>query len=420
MYQLTRLPNGLTVATAEMSHMQSVSLGIWVNSGGRYESAELNGASHFIEHLLFKGTRRRSARRISQEVEGAGGYLNAFTAEEQTCFHARASHDRFDLVLDVLVDMLLHSKFDPAEVEKEREVIKEEWAMYRDQPAQYVQELLNATLWPDQPLGRPLTGTEQTLNRLKRDSLVKFHRNNYVARNTVIVVAGRVNHPQVLRAVSRFNQWFRDKPVPRFAPALTEQERPHVTWHKRDAEQTQLALGIRTCSRHDPRRFAVRLLSTLLAENTSARLFQLLREELALVYDIHSAASFLHDTGDLVLSVGLDADKLRRVLRLIVAELRRFTDKPPGRAELKRAIDYTISQTALSLESTENQMNWLGESVCGFGRIVRPAESLRRFAAVTPAEIRVAARDFFRADHLNLTLVTPLKRDDRLTPLLNL
>ena len=168
MYQVTQLKNGLTVATAEMPHMMSVSVGLWVGVGSRYEPDQLNGVCHFIEHLLFKGTKQRSAREISQAVEGIGGYLNAFTSEETTCFHARACHDRFEELLDVLLDMLLDSRFDPVEISKEREVIKEEMAMYLDEPQHHVQELLNAALWPEQPLGRPITGTEKTLDAMAR------------------------------------------------------------------------------------------------------------------------------------------------------------------------------------------------------------------------------------------------------------
>src|SRR5580704_14396009 len=178
MYKVTRLENGLTVATAEMPHMASVSLGIWIGVGGRYEPEPLSGVSHFIEHLLFKGTKRRSAREISQAVEGIGGYLNAFTSEEHTCFYSRARHDRFEELFDVLTDMFLHSTFDPAEIAKEREVIKEELAMYLDQPQQYVQELLNATLWPGQPLGRSITGTKKTLDAITRDALLDYQRKN--------------------------------------------------------------------------------------------------------------------------------------------------------------------------------------------------------------------------------------------------
>src|ERR1019366_3689874 len=174
MYRVTQLKNGLTVATAEMPHMMSVSLGVWVGMGSRYEPAQLNGVCHFIEHLLFKGTRKRSAREISQAIEGIGGYLNAFTSEEMTCFHARASHDRLDELLDVLLDMLLDSKFAPGDIAKEREVIKEEIAMCLDEPQHHVQELLNATLWPGQPLGRPITGTGQTLDAMTRGGLLAY------------------------------------------------------------------------------------------------------------------------------------------------------------------------------------------------------------------------------------------------------
>src|SRR6266571_2601602 len=181
MYQISRLKSGLTIATAEMPHMASVSLGLWVGVGGRYEPAPLNGVSHFIEHLLFKGTRKRSAKEISQAIEGIGGYLNAFTSEENTCIHSRASHDRFDELLDVLMDMILDSRFAPVDIAKEREVIKEEIAMYLDQPQHQVQELLNATLWPGQALGRPITGTDKTLDAVNRSRLLGYMRENYVS-----------------------------------------------------------------------------------------------------------------------------------------------------------------------------------------------------------------------------------------------
>src|SRR6266481_6280589 len=180
MYAVTQLKNGLRVATAEMPHMLSVSVGIWVGAGSRYENEPQNGVCHFIEHLLFKGTYRRSAREISQAVEGIGGYLNAFTSEEATCFHARACHERFDDLLDVLMDMLHNSKFSPTEIAKERQVIKEEIAMYLDEPHHLVQELLNTTIWPDQPLGRPITGTNETLDGLDRNKLLAYLRSNYV------------------------------------------------------------------------------------------------------------------------------------------------------------------------------------------------------------------------------------------------
>lgn len=400
--------------------MASVSIGVWVGVGSRYEPAELNGVCHFIEHLLFKGTRKRSARDISQAVEGIGGYLNAFTSEETTCFHARASHKRFDELLDVLMDMLLNSRFAPTDLAKEREVIKEEMAMYLDEPQHQVQELLNATLWPDQPLGRPITGTAKTLDGMGRNDLLGYLRQFYLSGSSIIVAAGNISHRQCLRSVMRYAVHF-TKGDPRICDAVrTAQERPRVRLFSKVTEQTQIALGIRTCSRHDERRFALRLLNTVLGENMSSRLFQVVREDRALAYSIYSTPSFFADTGDLVISAGLDTDNLPKTLRLILRELRRLKQAVVSRAELRRSRDYVIGQIELGQESPENQMNWVGEQLLGYGKIYSPAEIKRRLARVTATEIRSVARDFFRLERLNLALVSPLKTDKGLQKLMNI
>jgi predicted Zn-dependent peptidase len=418
MYRVTQIQNGLTVATAEMPHMMSVSAGLWIGVGSRYEPAPLNGVCHFIEHLLFKGTKKRSAKEISQAVEGIGGYLNAFTSEETTCFHARACHDRFDELLDVLLDMLLDSRFDPEEIGKEREVIKEEMAMYLDEPQHHVQELLNATLWPDQPLGRPITGTVQTLDAMTRDHLLGYLRDNYVPGNTLIVAAGRLKHRQVVRATARYTRRFPTAARPRFTPAHSNQRAPKIRLFTKKTEQTQIALGIRTCSRLDDRRYALRLLNTILGENMSSRLFQVVREDHGLAYSIYSTPSFFGDAGDLVISAGLDTGNVTKTLQLILREVRRTREAAPSAAELRRARDYVIGQIDLSLESTDNQMNWLGEQLLGYGRIFRPGDVKRRLREVTAGEIRAVARDFFRPDRLNLALVSPLKTASQLAKLL--
>lgn len=416
--EISRLPNGLRVATAEMRHMASVSVGLWVGTGSRYEPAALNGACHFIEHMLFKGTRSRTAQEISQAVEGLGGYLNAFTSEEMTCFHARAHADYFAELVEVLSDMLLHSEFAPREFAKEREVIKEEVAMYADQPQQYVHELLNATVWPDQPLGRPITGNLKQLDRLARRDLLRWLRENYRASNTVLVAAGNVRHREVVRAAAR---WAKPLPAgsPRaFVPVQIRQQAPQVKLCRRNVEQTQLALGLRTCSRHDARRYALRLLNALLGENMSSRLFQVVREERGLAYSIYSALSFWDDCGDLVIAAGLDAGNLEQVTRLILRELRRFTAAPPTAAELRRAQDFAIGQLELGLESTDNVMNFVGEQLLGYGHVSAPGEIKRRLAAVRGAEIQAVARDFFRPERLNLALVSPRRSERGLARLL--
>ena len=411
MYAVTRLTNGLTVATAEMPHMASASVGIWCGVGSRYEPAEANGICHFIEHLLFKGTKKRSAGEISQAVEGLGGYLNAFTSEEFTCFHARAGADHFGDLLEVLTDMFLNSRFAPMDIAKERDVIKEEVAMYLDQPQHHVQELLNTTLWPDQPLGRPITGTDRTLDAITRSQLVSYLRSRYVTGSTLIVAAGKLGHRRVVESVKRRALRFGCGPRPPFAPVTIGQTTPRIRLCTRRTEQTQIAVGIHTCSRHDGRRHALRLLNTILGENMSSRLFQIVREDLGLAYSIYSTPSFFHDTGDLVISAGLDTAHVARTHRLIIRELRRLTKSAVGAGELRRARDYVIGQMDLGLESTDNQMNWIGEQLLGHGRIVRPEEIKRRLLRVPAGEIRAVARDFFRPERLNVALVSPLTSD---------
>ena len=305
-------------------------------------------------------------------MEGIGGYLNAFTSEEHTCFYARARHDHFDELLEVLADMFLHSTFDPAEIAKEREVIKEELAMYMDQPQQYVQELLNATLWPGQPLGRSITGTEKTLDAIARRQLLDFQRKNYTAAGTLIAAAGRLTHHQVLKAARRYAAEFHRGARCGFPPATAAQTRPAVRLCSKKTEQTQIAFGVRACSRHHESRFALRLLNAVLGENMSSRLFQSVREDQGLAYSIYSANSFFDDTGDLVISAGLDLANLEKTLGIILRELKRLREEPVPAAELRRARDYLVGQLDLSLESTENQMMWVGEQWLGYGKIFAP------------------------------------------------
>lgn len=422
MHQLTRLPNGLTVATAAMPHMASVCLGVWAGVGSRHETDAQSGASHFLEHLLFKGTRRRTARQISEEVEGLGGYLNAYTSEDHTCFHAKARADRFPALLDVLMDMFLDSRLAPADIAKEREVIKEERASYRDQPQHLVQELLNESLWPGHPLGRSIEGTPRSLDGLNRARLNAFFRANYVAANTVIVAAGNVTHTAVLRAIRPFAPRFPTGGIPVCEPVVEAHfpAGPRLRLHTKATEQTQLALGFRTAARHDERRFPLRLLNALLGECMSSRLFQTLREDRGIAYDVHSSVSFFTDCGDLSIHAGVDADKLEQALRLIAAELRRLRERAPAAAEIRRARDYVIGQFDLALEGTEPHMTWLGEQLIGHGELIPAARTRERLAAVTPAQIRAAARDFFRPERLSIALVSPLKRADHLASALKL
>ncbi|MBT5311093.1 MAG: insulinase family protein [Verrucomicrobia bacterium] len=420
MYHITRLPNGLRLATAELPHMASVSLGIWSAVGSRCEREGETGISHFLEHMLFKGTRRRSAAQISQEVEGLGGYINACTSEESTCYHARAHADQAAKLMDVLADMYLNPVFDRQEITRERRVIKEEIAMTLDQPSQHVLELSDESLWPDQPLGRSIAGDERTLNRTRRRELAGFHARHYVSGSTVVVAAGDIRHRDLLDLAKRLAKRIPTGIRSSWFPAVNGQTRPEIKLFTRDMEQTQFALGIRTCSRHDPRRFALRLANVILGENMSSRLFQSIREEHGLAYSIYSTPNFYHDTGSLTIAAGLDTAHTQKALKLTLDELRRLRDKSPGAAELRRARDYLIGQLELSLESTESQMNWVGEQLLGFDKIIPPDEIKARLNEIQPSDIRRVANDFFRPERLCLSLVSPLKSNRGLRKLIEL
>jgi predicted Zn-dependent peptidase len=419
MFKITELPSGVRVATAEMAHMESVSLGVWVGVGGRYEPARLSGASHFIEHLLFKGTPRRSAKQISQTVEGIGGYLNAFTSEENTCYYAKASHEHTDTLLDVLTDMYLHPRFAAADIDKERGVIKEELLMYHDQPDHYVHELLTETLWPEHPLGRSLTGTVKTLDAMDRRALFDFKHKKYVAANTVVAVAGHCRHDDIVPRVEKMLAMPRGGRSPTFAPVHEQQRSARLRFFNKNCEQSHLAIGVRGYSRHDSRRYALKALSVILGENMSSRLFQVIRERHGLAYSIQSSTSYFADTGALLISAGLDTKRLHRALALILAELRKISRQPPSTVELQRAKDYAIGQMRLGLESTANRMMWLGEHLLAYGTIQSPAEVERQIAAVTPADVQATAADLFRNNRLNVAVITPSKDERGINALLS-
>ncbi len=408
-YQVTRLSNGVRIASVEMPHMRSASIGVWAGVGGRHERAEESGVSHFLEHLLFKGTKRRNARQISTAVEGIGGYLNAFTTEDHTCYYAKAGAQHFGRLCDVLGDMYLHSTFLPAEIEREREVIREEILMYRDQPAQHAQELLTSTLWPGHPLGRPLTGTVETVSHLNRTKLRAFQKTHYCGANTVITVAGRIAHADAVAGISPWASLLPRGKRPRHLRPPRLPRRPRVSLHTHETEQTHLAMGFHAWGRQDDRRFALKMLSVILGENMSSRLFQKLRERHGFCYSVASGMLALADTGALHISAGLDPSRLEAAIRMILGEFEALAKHGPNRSELRMARDYTIGQTLMGLESTTSQIMWMGESLLGYGVVLSPSEIERRILAITPACVKKVAGEVTKRGHLGVAIVGPVK-----------
>jgi predicted Zn-dependent peptidase len=413
-YRLTKLPNGVRIASVEMPYMRSVSIGVWAGIGGRHETAEQSGISHFMEHLLFKGTKRRTAKKITESVEGLGGYLNAFTTEDHTCYYAKAGAPHLPELCDVLGDMYLDSKFCPTEIEREREVIREEILMYRDHPGQHAQELLTATMWPEHPLGRPLTGTVETIGRLRQPDFLGFRDRHYTGNTTIITVAGPVYHERVVELLApMFGRLERGR-TPRFVRSRPKDGPAKVALHTQETEQTHLAMGFHAFGRADERRFALKLLSVILGENMSSRLFQKLRERHGFCYSVQTSMVTLADTGSIHVYAGLDVENLERAVKMILRELENICQKAPSKAELKKAQDYTIGQTFMGLESTSNQIMWMGESLLGYSKILDPTEIERKILAVTPHDVQRVACHCLNRVRLGVAVVGPLKDEEKI------
>ena len=403
---ITTLPNGLQVATQTMPASQTVAVGIWCGVGARHEPARIGGISHFLEHLLFKGTKTRSARRISEEVEGVGGDLNAYTAEERTCFYAAASADHLARVTEVLSDMYCNSRIDPKEVERERGVIVEEIEMIRDESAQHVQELLTAETWKGSSLSRPITGTKKSLSAISRKDLMNHLRGNYHAGRTIVTAAGAVDHEEFVKLVS--SGFLKKLPSGSSVARVslpTRQGAPRLMIESRENQQTQIALSFRGVGSHDPKRYAVSLLHVILGGNMSSRLFQELRERRGLCYSIGTSLSTHFDCGAFEIALGLDGKNVVKALKLILSECARIAGKAPSIAELRRACDYSIGTSRMALERAATQNYRLGTSLLNYGRVVTPESVYDRLAKVTPAEIQAAAQKILTMKTLSLAMV---------------
>ncbi len=407
LYRLTTLPNGVRIATSAMPQMKSACVGIWAAVGGRHEAAHQGGMAHFIEHLLFKGTKRRNALQISETVEGLGGYLNAFTTEDHTCYYAKAGAKHLPALCDVLADMYLHSQLAPAEIVREREVIREEILMYRDHPGQHAQELLSETMWPGHPLGRSLTGSLESIGRFRKPDFKDFLAQSYNGRTTIVTAAGNVVHEQVVALMGPVLSKLPTGRRPRFSRARGFGAKVQVSTARQETEQTQLAMGFHAFGRKDPRRFALKLLSVILGENMSSRLFQKLREQHGYCYNVSTSMVTLEDTGAIHVWAGLDHSKLQKAFLMVLREMEAICAKKPSRLELKKAQDYTMGQTLMGLESTTNQMMWMGESLIGYDRILDPAAVEVEICSVTPEAVQAVARECLKKSRVAVAIVGP-------------
>ena len=402
--QKTILPNGLVVLTEPMDHVYSVSVGIWVRVGSRREPADLNGISHFIEHMVFKGTSRRTAEDIAQEVDAIGGMLDAFTSKEMVCFNARVLDEHLPKVFDVVADMVLDPKFADEDIAREQSVIMEEIRMTQDNPEDLVHELFTQNFWNSHPLGKPILGTQETVSAFDRKALQDWFRRCYAPNNLVVTAAGHLTHAQLVDLVAE-----RFANVARIPDGFTDsrpEPAPHITLRtKRELEQVHVCLGVPALPMTDRRRFAVSVLNNVLGGGMSSRLFQNIRERLGLAYAIFSEMSSYRDAGVLSIYAGTSLETVDQLVQCVVEELRRLRDEPLSEEELRRAKDHLKGATLLALEGSGSRMSNLARYHIYFNRHFTPQELIAMLESVTADEVQQLAREFFRPEQVAASVV---------------
>ena len=410
--QTTRLANGLTILSEHMPGLRSVTAGIWVRRGSRHESPELNGICHFIEHAVFKGTKRRTALDIAIESDRMGGHLDAFTTHEVTGFTMKVADTALPQAFDLLADMLAHPRFDAADLEREQRVIIEEMKMVEDTPDEFLGELFNAAYFPNHPLGRPIEGTEETVSSFNQDKTASFHAREYAPRNIVIAAAGNIVHSHLVEmAANAFPDGAKgengahssprqgDAPAPA-APILIER--------KKELEQAHLIIAAPWPSARSQDRFSASLLASVIGGGTSSRLWQSIREERGLAYSVGAGASAFTDAGVFTIYAGTSPAQLDKVIDLSLAELRRAVRESVGMDELRLVKDQAVSSILLSLESSSMRAGALARQEIIHGCYISPDEIISRLEAVTSEDIQQVARTFFTSDALALAALGDL------------
>jgi len=420
LYQKTTLDNGLRVITATMPHTHSVSICIFIGTGSRYEADAEAGVSHFIEHLLFKGTpKRTTARVISEAIEGVGGILNGGTDKELTIYWCKVAQTHFKLALDVLADMLLHAKFDPQDIEKERQVIIEEINMSKDSPAQRVDMLIDELLWPKHPLGRDIAGSKESIAAITRDTMLDYRQDQYLPNNTVVTIAGNIEHQQIVNTVSQtLGNWTNQRKRPGYL-AYKEQPIQQLHIETKDTEQVNLCLALPGLSVFHPKRFTLDLLNVILGGGMGSRLFTEIRDKLGLTYSIHSYVEHLFDSGSVIVSAGVKPKNLPIAIKAILKQLSLLRETVPE-SELSKAKEMSKGRLLLSMEDSRNVASWIGGQEIRTESILTIDQIVSIIDAITTNELKRLAQELLVSSQLRLAIVGPVAEDEPLEELLKL
>ena len=410
MYKIIEYNNTAKLIYKKLPDVSSVSFGIWLNTGSRNENTSINGISHFLEHLAFKGSKNYTADEIKESIEGVGGSLNAFTSEENTCYYAKFLAKHLKSVMKVLSDMVLCPLLKKEDIEKERTVIIEEIKMYKDLPQFQVQELFDDMMWPDHPLGRNIAGSIGSVSGIDRSQIINYHSSWYTPQHIVIACAGNLDEDILEAGPKSIFSRLKNNPREAFKPFLASDTGPQVRVISKDIKQTHINLGFPGLNRSHEDRYALGLLHVILGGNMSSRLFNEVREKKGLAYEIATHVKKLKDTGAFFVHAGIDNKKLTDATAVIFKEFDRIRREKVSRGELRRAKDFFIAQSQMALDDSLDHMLWLGESLMNLGFMQTKSEMRGHIERVTSGDIQRLCREILRLDRLQFAVVGPQNR----------
>lgn len=414
MFKKTTLENGLRVLAVPVKNANSVTVLVLVGTGSKYETKDVNGISHFLEHMFFKGTKKRpDTLTISETLDRIGGQYNAFTSKEVTGFWAKVDKQHTDVALDWISDMFLHSKFEEQEIQRERGVVVEELNMYLDTPTSYVSELFEDLLYGDQPAGWRIVGEKENILAFDRQKVTDYYKSHYSSENTVVCVAGDISAKQVEEKMKKYFREVEQRTVPSKVATKELQLAPGILVHHKKTDQTHFCLGVRAYDMHDPRKYALSLMAVILGGNMSSRLFISVRERNGLGYYVHTSVDTTTDTGYLVTQSGIKNDSLRKAIELVLHEYRDLRDRTINPKELKKAKDYIRGTMALSLDATDAQASFYAHQEVMGEKVLTPEEKLKYLEKVTVKDIREVAKDIFKNEKLNLAVIGPFEESEK-------
>lgn len=412
-YKKTTLDNGLRIITVPVENAKSVTVLILVGTGSKYENKDINGISHFLEHMFFKGTKKRpSTLKISETLDMIGGKYNAFTSKEITGFYAKVEKSHFDTALDWISDIFLNSKFDAKEMEREKMVIIEELNMYLDTPTAYINDLWEELLYGDQPAGWRIIGEKENILGFNRKKVLDYYKSHYSPSNVVVCISGAINERDAEEKVKKYFGKGKEMIVENKNPVREGQLEPKILLHHKKTDQTHFCLGVRAYNLFDKRKYALSLLSVILGGNMSSRLFIKVRERNGLAYSIHTSVDYTTDTGYLVTQAGIDHKNLEKSIELILREYKDIKNKKITQKELQKAKDYLKGITSLSLDSSDSQASFYTTQELLEGEIKTPEEKFRKIDEVSINDINNIAKDIFSPQNLNLAVIGPVEDKD--------